>query len=280
MRIDRPQVQKVLLNMIVNASDAMQPAGGRVVLRTRVSHCEATYFHGTHPPQERAPGEYVLLEVADTGHGMDAETLSRVFEPFFSTKETGRGLGLSLALGTVRAHDGAIRVSSERGHGARFELIFPARRDVAASTLPARIAPVDEAAPSAARILVVDDEPFVREFIEQALRGWGYDVVCADGAESGLTALCAPSAPLDLVILDMVMPDGHGLDLLREARRRDVRTPALLTSGFSRPSPGEAEPDGIVGFLQKPYGVSELAAALGTALEQPLPLRSAAAGGS
>ena len=279
VRIDRPQVQKVLLNMIVNASDAMQPGGGRVMIRTRASHCEATYFVGAHPPQEREPGEYVLLEVADTGHGMDAETLSRVFEPFFSTKASGRGLGLSLALGTLRAHDGAIRVSSEQGLGARFELIFPARREVTAVTLPTRIDPIGDTRRGPSRVLVIDDEPFVREFIEQALAGWGHDVICAEGAVSGLQALCHPREPLDLVILDMVMPDGHGLEMLREARRRGVTTPVIFTSGFSRPTRGEAEPEGVVGFLQKPYGMAELADALDAALEPPLDLQSAAAGG-
>ena len=245
--VDRGQLAQVLLNLTVNARDAM-PGGGRIELQTRnvVLGADET---------DLAPGRYVLLQLGDTGAGMDAETKARIFDPFFTTKDEGTGLGLATVYGVVRQSDGEIVVDSEPGQGTTFKLYFPA-----AAERPEPLAEVPAVAvvTGTETILLAEDEDQVRGLIAQALRLDGYTVI---EARDGLEALeAAREQPIDLLLTDVVMPGLNGRELWERlsAERSGLR--ALFTSGYPADTVlrhGIAE--GRVAYIEKPFLPSELA---------------------
>jgi two-component system cell cycle sensor histidine kinase/response regulator CckA len=222
---DPSQIGQVLLNLAVNARDAM--AG-----------------HGTLTIATRNDGDDVVLEVADDGAGMDDETRTRLFEPFFTTKEigAGTGLGLSTVYGIVTQSGGSIDVRSEPDLGATFTIRLPVTHAIAKETPPAEPAP-DR---GAERILVVDDELIVRELLAQMLRGQGYEVEVAASAREAR----ALDGPWDLLLTDVVMPETDGVTLSKQIRARHV----LFISGYDQ----EALVEGDASFLQKPFSRDEL----------------------
>lgn len=248
------------MNLVVNASDAIGEAEGVISITTRVIEASRELLETTYLAPNLRPGRYVAIEVADTGSGMDAETLSRIFDPFFTTKFTGRGLGLAAVLGIVRGHRGAIRVESEPGRGTTFHLLFPAARGDAAM-----------APPAAARlpwrgsgtVLLVDDEPSVRAVTARALRSFGFDVLeAADGIE-GVETFAANHERIVCTLLDITMPRMGGEEALHAIRRIDPGARVLLMSGFSEEeATGRFAGLGITGFVQKPYELSALRAAM------------------
>ena len=180
---DPGQLRQILMNLVINGVEACGTASGSVVVSTRpVEILEPTvgYLDDTLPP-----GRYVALEVRDDGIGMDDETRGKIFDPFFTTKFTGRGLGLAAVLGMIRAHRGSIRVESKRGVGTTFTLLFPAS-DVEIESLPIP-PPADE--PGEGLILVVDDEPQVRDVAAEGLSEYGYECLVADGGEEARSTL-------------------------------------------------------------------------------------------
>jgi two-component system, cell cycle sensor histidine kinase and response regulator CckA len=260
---DPTQVQNALMNMALNARDAM-PEGGRLAFATGVVLLDEDYCR--RMPYVLEPGRYVRISVEDTGLGMDAETCKRLFEPFFTTKEVGKGTGLGLAsvYGTVKQHGGAINVYSEPGRGSCFKVYLP---------LLASLDDPDEHAKDridtrgTSRILLVDDETLVAEMATGMLQGLGYTVdVCADGQEA-VEFYRRSWRAIDLVILDMIMPRLGGVDTFRALLSVNPKARIILSSGFS--VEGEAQGllnQGALAFLQKPYHKSELARALEEAL--------------
>ncbi|HXJ23476.1 MAG TPA: response regulator [Polyangia bacterium] len=257
---DRGTLSQVLMNLLTNASDALGEAPGRITVRVRsVTEVDARWDHAQGAVV--GPGRWVLVEVEDTGVGMDEATRGRVFEPFFSTKEHGHGLGLASCLGIVRAHGGAVLVESEVGRGSRFSVV-----------LPATDAPLDAAAERQGptmppcRVLLVDDEAIVRGQLRRSLELRGYTVVEAANGRTALEALvpaAGVAAAIDVVILDMTMPDLDGSEVLRRLRAAGSRVPVIISSGYldiaveRRLARGEFQ-----GFLAKPYGASELVSAI------------------
>jgi signal transduction histidine kinase/ActR/RegA family two-component response regulator len=245
--VDRGQLAQVLLNLTVNARDAM-PGGGRIELQTRnvVLGADET---------DLAPGRYVLLQLGDTGAGMDAETKARIFDPFFTTKDEGTGLGLATVYGVVRQSDGEIVVDSEPGQGTTFKLYFPA---AAERSEPLAEVPAVAVVTGTETILLAEDEDQVRGLIAQALRLDGYTVI---EARDGLEALeAAREQPIDLLLTDVVMPGLNGRELWERlsAERSGLR--ALFTSGYPADTVlrhGIAE--GRVAYIEKPFLPSELA---------------------
>jgi signal transduction histidine kinase/ActR/RegA family two-component response regulator len=256
--IDPAQLSSAIANLATNARDAM-PKGGRLTLETKNTHLDPDYA-AVNP--EVAPGDYVLLEVSDTGVGMSLETLGQVFEPFFTTKEAGRGtgLGLSMVFGFVKQSKGHIKIYSEPDHGTVVRLYLPrADRDAAALAEPQ---PVElQPRKGAGSILVVEDDADVRRVVTTQLADLGYTVVQAKGAKDALTLLQDPAVKIDLLFTDLVMPGGmNGHDLAQAATAARPQLNVLLTSGYSGSSlQGDDRLKEGEHFLSKPYRKQDLA---------------------
>ena len=257
---DITQVRQIVMNLITNASDALEGRDGTIVVRTGVMHADTAYLASTYIDERLDEGEYVFLEISDTGHGMDRATIGRIFDPFFTTRFTGRGLGLAAVLGIVRAHRGAIRVHSELGHGTTFRVLFPKMvRQVEKDLEIAQ----EHAASGSGTILLVDDESIVRTVARLVLERLGFSVV---EAENGMEAVEVYRTHLDrfrLVILDMTMPRMDGEEAYRALRSIEPKVRVLLSSGYDeREMVHRLEPGDAPGFLQKPYTPSELTEAV------------------
>ncbi len=257
---DAGQIQQVVMNLIINAAEAIGQAAGQVVVRTRpyfLTLDKAALWQLDETSLASSP--YVLLEVEDNGCGMGQETLSKIFDPFFSTKFTGRGLGLAAVLGIVRGHEGGLRVESKLNGGTLFELVFPSEDVASSETLAPEI--VQEAAMLHHLILVIDDEEPVRGAVTDILDLEGLSVLTAPDGQSGIELYRARQAEIDLIILDLSMPGLTGEETFRELRQINPQVRIMLSSGYSHDEvtsrfAGQRE----VAFIQKPYDASQLVA--------------------
>jgi PAS domain S-box-containing protein len=263
---DPSQIGQVLMNLVANASDALGEAGGAISVRTGVIEADRDFLSRSYHCEDCQEGPYVFVEVTDTGAGMDAERRAKVFDPFFTTKFTGRGLGLAVVLGIVRSHRGAICVESEPGKGTTFRILFP-RSDAAPVSICAEEAAEGTSAwRGSGTVLVIDDEPEVREVIAVMLGRAGLaSVVAADG-RAGLELLRDPACDVDLVLLDLTMPGLAGEEMLAEIRRTHPDLPVLLMSGYSEDYGTSRCAGSISGFLEKPFSREQLTEALRRAL--------------
>jgi PAS domain S-box-containing protein len=271
---DPTQLRQVIMNLVTNASEALCDRPGRVVVRTGLMSADAAYLTGTLGRRDLDEGDYVCLEVSDTGEGMDQEIRKRIFEPYFSTKFAGRGLGLASVLGIVRGHGGAIKLVTEPGGGATFRVLLPPATRTARSA-PSEARPRDTAI-QGGTILVVDDEEWVleddeewvlevaREFLERS----EFDVVTAEGGRKALEILRGDAEKtIDAVVLDLSMPDLSGQETFLEicALRPDL--PVIVASGFGEETSAECFPvDEIAAFLCKPYEPEDLIDAIRASL--------------
>jgi len=251
VRVDPGQVEQVLMNLAVNARDAM-PDGGQLTIRTANVEMEES--------GDLRDGRYVRIDVADTGTGMDAATLGRVFEPFFTTKERGKGtgLGLATAYGIVRQSGGQIAVSSAPGAGTTFRIHLPR---VDAPVEAARAAPpVTAPAAGTETVLVAEDEQIVRVLIRKVLEQAGYTVLLAGGGAEALQLAERHAGPIHLLVTDVVMPDMNGRELARRLLERRPDTKVLYVSGYADVA---VERHGVLdpgtAFMQKPFSPSALA---------------------
>jgi CheY-like chemotaxis protein len=255
IQADPGRIEQVVLNLVVNARDAM-PAGGRVVIET--SNLPRPSAGGLDLP----PGAYVCLAVSDTGLGMTGEVRSHLFEPFFTTKAEGKGTGLGLATvyGIVKQAGGDVRVESEPGHGARFEVLLPAAPPEVA--LAAEVTSHDRVLPGSETILLVEDEQRVRAAEAQMLRRAGYTVVEAPDGETAL-AFAAGDGRIDVLVTDLVMPRLGGAALAAKLRKLRGPIPVVFVSGYG----GETFAGGDLGdltaaVLQKPFTAAALTRAI------------------
>jgi PAS domain S-box-containing protein len=264
---DVGQLGQVIMSLLTNGADALPAAGGTVTLRTGVVQLERmalAHFHGSDGFPE---GTFVSLEVEDDGAGMDELTRARIFEPFFTTKFTGRGLGLPAALGILRGHHGAVRVESEPGRGSHITVILPPRR--AAAVVAPAPAPEVRPAPAIGRpvVLVADDEDVVRRAARRSLERAGFEVLEASDGQQAVERFAAEGARISCILLDLTMPGMGGEAALAAIRERCQDVPVVLTSGFSDRDEASAEAsDPRVGFLPKPFGPSDLVAAVRAAM--------------
>jgi two-component system cell cycle sensor histidine kinase/response regulator CckA len=257
VRVDERQLEQVIMNLVVNARDAM-PRGGEVRITTRNLHLE-TDMH-----RDRAvilPGDYVVIEVADSGHGIPEGKLNKIFEPFYTTKPVGEGtgLGLSTAYGIIKQTGGFIFAESPPGQGAIFTILLPAYDRV-------DLAPPPEPEPQRARdltgrglVLLVEDEDPVRSFAARALRLRGYTVIEAASGEQALEILHDGDLQVDLMVSDVIMPGLDGPGWVREARKSRPGTKVIFMSGYAEDAfvGGDSGVPGSV-FLPKPFTLNEL----------------------
>lgn len=264
VKVDPGHLGQVLINLAVNARDAM-PAGGGLSIRTeRVDIDEAVAGSG----QEMPPGHYVRIVVADTGCGMSSDIQARIFEPFFTTKGVGKGSGLGLAVvhGFVKQSGGYIQVASEEGHGATFSILLPAIAESDTKTLPATAGGSGRGTES---ILIVEDEEPVRQLLARGLRSYGFTVITAkDGAEALRLVRDSP-APIDLLATDVVMPSMSGRDLADRLRKEQPGLKVLFMSGYTddrllRHGVYEARE----AFVQKPFALPAFASRVREILDQ------------
>ena len=266
VQADVSQLRQVLMNLILNASQAIGERSGVITVALSCMDCDAAYLDTTFAGEGLVEGHYVYLEVSDTGVGMDAETLQRIFDPFFSTKEQGRGLGLAAALGIIRGHKGAIKVYSEPDRGTTFKVLLPRCGD---SVVPAVSKPPGEQAFLASgTVLVVDDEEPVRRVAARILRTLGFDVLVAEDGREAVAIYSARKDEIVLVLLDMMMPRMGGERTFTELRRIEPEVRVVLTSGYNEQDAVVSFVGrGLAGFIQKPYPKSELERVVREALE-------------
>ncbi|HET6572341.1 MAG TPA: ATP-binding protein [Fimbriiglobus sp.] len=247
---DPGQLRQVLLNLVQNASEALGVKGGTITVRTGgMSEPEARA--DGHWAGEPPAGPHVWIEVADTGYGMDGPTLAKVFDPFFSTKFTGRGLGLAAVRGIVAEHRGAVRVTSEPGQGTAFRVYLPAAAPRSVGVDEPTPWPVRGTAPPGRTALVVDDESAVRKLAGIALRSLGFVVAEAAGGPEAVEQFRADPGRFALVLLDLSLAGSDGEDVLSELRRGRPELPVVLMSGYPEPTGLLFGP--TLQFLQKPF---------------------------
>jgi two-component system, cell cycle sensor histidine kinase and response regulator CckA len=258
---DATQIRQVVMNLIVNASEAMAEETGAITVSTGRARCDAAYLRECHCADGIQPGEFVFLDISDTGRGMDRATVERIFDPFFTTKFTGRGLGLAAVLGIVRGHRGAIRVYSEPGRGTTFKLLFPP--STTGTVDPS--APAPPAAPWTGQglVLLVDDDVAVRKTGRRMLERAGFAVVTAEDGRDALARFQQDQERIVLVILDLTMPELGGEACFRALRQLKPGVKVLLTSGYDEQDAiSSFAGRGLAGFLQKPFTTDELMAKL------------------
>lgn len=258
---DATQIQQLIMNVVINGAEAIASGNaGSVTVVTRSEQIIEDVPGTQAMPQttDLKPGLYVVLEVRDTGAGMDEATKSKIFDPFFTTKFTGRGLGLAAVLGIVRGHGGMIEVSTSPGKGTTFRVLFPTP---AVSVNRRSISPIGVGDLSAGgAVLVVDDEPIVRKVAAQALEHYGYRVLLAKDGKRAIDLFRREGDQIRCVVLDLTMPNMSGEETLRWLKAARPSTPVILSSGFT-----EAEAvrrfagKGLAGFIQKPYRAVDIA---------------------
>lgn len=259
LEADPTRVEQVLMNLVINAGEAIPPkTDGRIEIAAR--ECEVTdeMVRRRATAFDVRAGQYVCLEVRDNGTGMDEATAARIFEPFFSTKFTGRGLGLAAVHGVVRTSGGFIEVETAPGAGSTFRVFLPASRKERPAE-PAVPAPKREEAPGAATILVVDDEELVRKLASMALRRHGYEVLEAQDGKEALEVIARSPSPPSLVLLDLAMPVMGGDELAPILHRKYPDVKIVMSSGYQEEEARKGfSSAAVAGFLQKPYTVMAL----------------------
>jgi PAS domain S-box-containing protein len=258
------QIQRLISNLVVNASEAIGETEGAVRLSAGIVDCDEAYLSHSRLEMAPEPGRFVYLEVTDTGCGMDDKTLQRLFDPFFSTKFWGRGLGMAEVMGIVKGHHGAIIVDSEIGKGTTVRVLFPLSEKLQDSSVQVKgvieTKPSVPASPTGRKsILVVEDEEMVRGLVTSRLEVLGYLTITASDGEEGVRIFRERPNEIDLVLLDFAMPRMNGVEAFAQLMRIKPDVKVILSSGYTedvvmRSFPGKRP----AGVLHKPYKMVEL----------------------
>jgi two-component system cell cycle sensor histidine kinase/response regulator CckA len=260
-KVDQGQFEQVIINLAVNARDAM-PVGGTLTIRT-ANVCQEQALRRGH--EVMPAGDYILIKVADTGVGIPGENLARIFDPFFSTKEvgSGTGLGLSTVYGIVKQTGGFVFVDSHPGQGATFEIYLPryqAADPSVGACADAAEPPADKDLTGCGTVLLVEDEDPVRKFGVRALRNKGYKVIEAESGEAALDVIRNVEERIDLLITDVVMPRLDGPRLVREVREMRPDIKVIFISGYAEDAFRQRlDRDSAIDFLSKPFSLKQLA---------------------
>jgi len=252
VEVDQGQIEQVLLNFYVNAWQAM-PGGGKLFIQTKNVILDETYANLF----KLAPGKYVKITVMDTGVGMDESTIQRVFDPFFTTQEMGRGTGLGLAsaYGIIKNHGGVIYVYSEIGEGTTFNIYLPASE----KEITKEKRPLEEVLKASGTILLVDDEEMIVDVGGQMLEKLGFEVLIAGSGKEAMEVYKKNRDRIGIVILDMIMPDMGGGETYDKLKEINPDIKVLLSSGYSiNGQATEILDRGCNGFIQKPFDMEKL----------------------
>jgi PAS domain S-box-containing protein len=256
---DATQMRQIIMNLVINASEAIGDKSGIIAITTGCMDCDRNYLKGIWLDENISEGLYVYLEIADTGCGMDKETITKLFDPFFTTKFAGRGLGMAAVLGIVRGHKGAIKVYSEPKRGTTFKILLPA------SNRPAEIfngASHHDDWKGEGTVLLVDDEETVRGIGAEMLRELGFSVITADDGREGVEAF-RNNPDISFVILDLTMPHMDGEQCFRELKQLNPNVKVIMSSGYNEQEVTQKfVGKGLAGFIQKPYKMSVLEEAI------------------
>jgi len=249
---DRTQIEQIIMNFVINSSEAIGDNQGKITIKTGKKDCDKYYIASTYLKEKICEGLYVFLEISDTGSGMTEEIKEKIFDPFFTTKFLGRGLGLAAVLGIVRGHKGTIKVCSEEGKGTAMTVLFPALRteelSVKKEKEPFKIFR------GRGTVLVIDDEKSVRTIAEAFLKKAGFKVIAASNGMEAIELFNLNSKEINAVILDMTMPDLNGRETYDELCKIQSDVKVILSSGYSEEEAfSQFGHDGIKDFLQKPY---------------------------
>lgn len=254
----RSELSQVVLNLMTNAGEAISGSGGRVTLRTGTERLEHPQLDARYLGDAAEPGDYVYLEVEDDGEGMDADTTERLFEPFYSTKSTGRGLGTAVIVGVLRSARGVAEVETAVGQGTRIRVSLPVATPLAQTTRETT-RPSSDGPASHGTILVVDDEPSVAHMISRMLERLGYETHVAGSGEQALAIHERDGPRLTAAIVDLTMPGMSGLELLRVLKSRSPTLPVLLATGYSSDDIPSGDTGPLhEGFLAKPFSYQQL----------------------
>lgn len=263
---DRGQIQQLMMNLVTNASDAVAADGGLIGVKTRRIVLGKDEIQGYHLAENLRSGQYVSIEVSDSGEGMSDETRRRVFDPFFTTKREGRGLGMAAVHGIVRSHGGGIRLYSEIGRGTAVKVILPLGEE----TETGRVGSDRSEEEARGSVLVVDDEEHVRQVARGLLERLGFEVLTAADGFEALSSLEARDGQLTAVILDAIMPRLDGKETLKRIRRRWPDLPVIVSSGYNKEALGTDYAGRTVeAFLPKPYEAASLEAVMRGLLDSP-----------
>ncbi len=254
------------MNLIINASESTGEKGGTINITTGLMECGREYLNDAQAETDLKEGDYVFLEITDTGCGMDKATLSKIFDPFFSTKFTGRGLGLAAVHGIVRGHKGFMKVYSEPGHGTTFKVLFPAARYSVVEDSSLRAAAQkkeEEIFKGSDTILLVDDEEPIRTLGRTMLERMGFSVFSAANGIEAVEIFRKYKNQIACIILDLTMPHMDGDETFRKMRFIRPDIPIIMSSGYNEQDVvNRFLGKGMSGFIQKPYHLSTLAEAL------------------
>jgi PAS domain S-box-containing protein len=253
VKADATQMRQVLMNLILNASDALGKKEGTITVTTGCTFVHQNTLNEMRWGGHLEEGEFVFIEVSDTGSGMNSETLEKIFEPFFTTKFTGRGLGMSALLGIVRSHSGAIDLNSTLGEGTTFRVLFPKadsngkKTDTASS--PEKLLPTPKGT-----VLVIDDDQFVRSALASMLDDLGMDAILAIGGYEGIEQYRQKADEIVVVLLDMTMPGMQGDEVFDELKEINPDIKIIVVSGYSEEDIDRIfDGKDLSGFLQKPF---------------------------
>ncbi len=261
---DPDQIQRLVMNIIVNASEAIADKHGNATIRTGFMDCDAAYLRRSRLEEKPSPGRFVFMEVTDTGCGMDVMTQHKLFDPFFSTKFTGRGLGMAEVMGITKGHQGAIMLESEVGKGTTVRVLFPASEKTPASPVQAvdlveTKAPALQTVNRRKTILLVEDEAGVRNLVVRRLDLLGYDSIIAEDGEEGVRVFRELMNEIDLVMLDYKMPKMNGVEAFGELIRIKPDVKVILSSGYTEDVVMESFPGQRPAcVLHKPYNMADL----------------------
>ncbi len=265
IKADTSQISQIVMNLITNASEAIGKKSGVIRLDTGIMEFDGSGMPEEYITQETLKGTYAFIEVSDTGCGMSQETIAGMFDPFYTTKFFGRGLGLSAVIGIVRGHRGAIRVSSEPGKGSKILIAFPACTD-STDSAPEEFRSYSKLI-ARGTVLLVDDDETVLSVGREMLETLGISVLTAVGGQEALDLFTENRQQIVCVVLDLTMPDMDGKETCSKLKGIDPAIPVIISSGYSRKDVEKQFGDsGISGFLPKPYRLSDLLDKLGTAL--------------
>lgn len=262
---DPSQIRQALMNLVINAAEAIGDTSGLITINTGMMRAERHYLTETYLAPDLPEGDYLYIEVSDNGSGMNNAVKNRIFDPFFSTKFTGRGLGLAAVLGIVRSHHGALKVYSELNRGSTFKLLLPLENEPKSGE---RRAIENQNAQLSGTILIADDEESVAAVTARMVEALGFKAVITENGRRCVEAFKENPADFALVLLDLSMPEMGGEETFRELRLIDPAARVILTSGFNEEDASHRfSGKGLTGFLQKPYNLKELRALISQAID-------------